>query len=161
MSLKKHIKKKVEFKPLVKLAEVEVKTGEEEEEIMFKSRCKLYRFDTNLKEWKDQIETKIQLKINRDLAIKEGTAMECACCFEHVCMDEMIACRDGHLFCQGCLGLYLTNSVFSNQSFGKNPKSGQENLELLNLQALLMPYSIHSTKYRKENMLILSKLEKA
>lgn len=39
---------------MVKLAEVEVKTGEEEEEIMFKSRCKLYRFDTNLKEWKEK-----------------------------------------------------------------------------------------------------------
>lgn len=54
LSLKKFMTKKVEFKPLVKLAEVEVRTGEEEEEIMFKSRCKLYRFDTSLKEWKEK-----------------------------------------------------------------------------------------------------------
>lgn len=39
---------------MVKLAEVEVKTGEEDEEVMFKSRSKLYRFDTNLKEWKEK-----------------------------------------------------------------------------------------------------------
>lgn len=44
----------VEFKPLVKLNEVEVKTGEEDEEIMFKQRCKLYRFDTTTKEWKEK-----------------------------------------------------------------------------------------------------------
>ncbi|CAF0732609.1 unnamed protein product [Brachionus calyciflorus] len=44
----------VEFKPLVKLEEVEVKTGEENEEALFKQRCKLYRYDSNLKEWKEK-----------------------------------------------------------------------------------------------------------
>jgi hypothetical protein len=44
----------VDFKPLVKLSEVEVKTGEEDEEVMFKSRCKLFRFDQKTKEWKEK-----------------------------------------------------------------------------------------------------------
>lgn len=44
----------VEFKPLVKLAEVEVVTGEENEEVMFKQRCRLYRFDGETKEWKEK-----------------------------------------------------------------------------------------------------------
>lgn len=44
----------VEFKPLVKLAEVEVVTGEENEEAVFKQRCKLYRFDQDTKEWKEK-----------------------------------------------------------------------------------------------------------
>jgi E3 SUMO-protein ligase RanBP2 len=44
----------VDFKPLVKLHEVEVKTGEEDEEILFKQRCKIYRFDNNAKEWKEK-----------------------------------------------------------------------------------------------------------
>ncbi len=44
----------VDFKPLVKLNEVEVKTGEEDEEILFKQRCKLYRFNTETKEWKEK-----------------------------------------------------------------------------------------------------------
>lgn len=44
----------VEFKPLVKLQEVETKTGEEDEDVLFKQRCKLYRFNNDLKEWKEK-----------------------------------------------------------------------------------------------------------
>jgi E3 SUMO-protein ligase RanBP2 len=44
----------VDFKPIVKLNEVEVKTGEEDEEALFKQRCKLYRFSTETKEWKEK-----------------------------------------------------------------------------------------------------------
>ena len=44
----------VDFKPLVKLNEVEVKTGEEDEDIEFKARCKLYRFNNDTKEWKEK-----------------------------------------------------------------------------------------------------------
>lgn len=44
----------VDFKPLVKLEEVEVKTGEEDEDVLFKARCKLYRFIAETKEWKEK-----------------------------------------------------------------------------------------------------------
>ena len=44
----------VDFKPLVALKEVEVKTGEEDEEVLFKERCKLYRFSPETKEWKEK-----------------------------------------------------------------------------------------------------------
>jgi hypothetical protein len=44
----------VDFKPLVALKEVEVKTGEEDEDILFKERCKLYRFHPETKEWKEK-----------------------------------------------------------------------------------------------------------
>jgi E3 SUMO-protein ligase RanBP2 len=43
-----------DFKPLVKLEEVEVKTGEENEDVIFKCRCKLFRFDSDNKEWKEK-----------------------------------------------------------------------------------------------------------
>lgn len=36
------------------MQEVEVRTGEEDEDIIFKQRCKLYRFDSKLKEWKEK-----------------------------------------------------------------------------------------------------------
>ena len=44
----------VDFKPLVVLKEVEVKTGEEDEEVLFKERCKLFRFAAEKKEWKEK-----------------------------------------------------------------------------------------------------------
>ncbi|KAG9298335.1 hypothetical protein G9A89_002823 [Geosiphon pyriformis] len=44
----------VEFEPVIKLEEVEVKTLEEDEEPLFKMRAKLFRFDKPLKEWKER-----------------------------------------------------------------------------------------------------------
>ena len=41
----------VHFEPVVQLDEIEVKSGEEEEEIKFENRAKLYRYD---KEWKER-----------------------------------------------------------------------------------------------------------
>uniref|UniRef100_A0AAZ1XAQ4 RanBD1 domain-containing protein n=1 Tax=Oreochromis aureus TaxID=47969 RepID=A0AAZ1XAQ4_OREAU len=43
------------FEPIVPLPDkVDVKTGEEEEEEIFCTRAKLYRFDTETKEWKER-----------------------------------------------------------------------------------------------------------
>ncbi|RKP25014.1 hypothetical protein SYNPS1DRAFT_8801, partial [Syncephalis pseudoplumigaleata] len=44
----------VHFEPVVKLAEVEVKTLEEDEDVVFKMRAKLFRFDKESKEWKER-----------------------------------------------------------------------------------------------------------
>lgn len=40
-----------EFAPVVQLAKVETKTGEEEEDVIFKMRSKLFRFSKERKEW--------------------------------------------------------------------------------------------------------------
>ena len=43
------------FEPVVPLpALVEVKTGEEDEKVVFSHRAKLYRFDSSTKEWKER-----------------------------------------------------------------------------------------------------------
>lgn len=44
----------VHFEPLVKLDKVDVKTNEEEEEVLFKVRAKLFRFHAEAKEWKER-----------------------------------------------------------------------------------------------------------
>ena len=49
----------VEFQPLVKLEEVQVKTGEDEEEVLFKMRAKLFRWESDswekeVKLWKER-----------------------------------------------------------------------------------------------------------
>ncbi|KAI9269181.1 RanBP1 domain-containing protein [Phascolomyces articulosus] len=44
----------VHFEPVVKLEAVEVKTFEEDEDVLFKMRAKLFRYDKQLKEWKER-----------------------------------------------------------------------------------------------------------
>lgn len=44
----------VHFEPVVTLERVDVKTNEENEEVLFKVRAKLFRFDAEAKEWKER-----------------------------------------------------------------------------------------------------------
>ncbi|XP_060089748.1 E3 SUMO-protein ligase RanBP2-like isoform X1 [Heteronotia binoei] len=44
----------IHFEPIVSLPEVEVKSGEEDEEITFKERSKLYRWDREVNQWKER-----------------------------------------------------------------------------------------------------------
>uniref|UniRef100_G1P526 E3 SUMO-protein ligase RanBP2 n=3 Tax=Myotis lucifugus TaxID=59463 RepID=G1P526_MYOLU len=44
----------IHFEPIVSLPEVEVKSGEEDEEILFKERAKLYRWDRDVNQWKER-----------------------------------------------------------------------------------------------------------
>ncbi|KAL2080824.1 hypothetical protein ACEWY4_022677 [Coilia grayii] len=44
----------IQFEPVVSLPEVEVKSGEEDKELLFKERTKLYRWDRDLQQWKER-----------------------------------------------------------------------------------------------------------
>ncbi len=44
----------VQFKALVSLPEVNVKTGEESEEVLFTNKAKLFRFDSTVNQWKER-----------------------------------------------------------------------------------------------------------
>ncbi|XP_034042305.1 E3 SUMO-protein ligase RanBP2 isoform X1 [Thalassophryne amazonica] len=44
----------IHFQPIVSLPEVETKSGEEDEEILFKERAKLFRWDRDLNQWKER-----------------------------------------------------------------------------------------------------------
>ncbi|SCU84433.1 LAMI_0C07470g1_1 [Lachancea mirantina] len=44
----------VHFEPVVTLEKVDVKTMEEDEDVLFKVRAKLFRFDGEAKEWKER-----------------------------------------------------------------------------------------------------------
>ncbi|XP_017317433.2 RANBP2-like and GRIP domain-containing protein 5/6 isoform X1 [Ictalurus punctatus] len=44
----------IHFEPIVSLPEVEVKSGEEDEEVLFKQRAKLFRWDRHLNQWKER-----------------------------------------------------------------------------------------------------------
>jgi len=45
---------KVEFQPVVKLTQVKTQTMEEDEEVLYKQRAKLFRFDNDVNLWKER-----------------------------------------------------------------------------------------------------------
>ncbi|WBW72285.1 Ran GAP Sbp1 [Schizosaccharomyces osmophilus] len=82
----------VHFEPIVKLNAVETKTNEEDEEVVFKMRAKLFRFNKNASEWKErgtgdarllkhQGSGKTRLVMRRDKTYKV--------CANHLLMPEM------------------------------------------------------------------------
>ncbi|XP_072705902.1 ranBP2-like and GRIP domain-containing protein 4 isoform X4 [Ciconia boyciana] len=82
----------IHFEPIVSLPEVEVKSGEEDEEILFKERAKLYRWDRDAVQWKERGvgEIKIlfhtQKKYYRVLMRRDQVLKVCA---NHVITKEM------------------------------------------------------------------------
>ncbi|CAO3661509.1 unnamed protein product [Rhizopus microsporus] len=71
----------VHFEPVIKLDQVETKTNEEDEEVLFKMRAKLFRFDAGAGEWKERgtgdvqflkhkENKKIRLVMRRDKTLK-------------------------------------------------------------------------------------------
>uniref|UniRef100_A0A8C5X586 E3 SUMO-protein ligase RanBP2 n=1 Tax=Malurus cyaneus samueli TaxID=2593467 RepID=A0A8C5X586_9PASS len=82
----------IHFEPIVSLPEVEVKSGEEDEEILFKERAKLYRWDRDAVQWKERGvgEMKIlfhtQKKYYRILMRRDQVLKVCA---NHVITKEM------------------------------------------------------------------------
>uniref|UniRef100_A0A8C5M9C9 RAN binding protein 2 n=1 Tax=Leptobrachium leishanense TaxID=445787 RepID=A0A8C5M9C9_9ANUR len=54
------------FEPIVSLPEVEVKSGEEDEEILFKERAKLYRWDRDINQWKERGVGDIKILFHRE-----------------------------------------------------------------------------------------------
>lgn len=82
----------IHFEPIVSLPEVETKSGEEDEEIIFKERCKLYRWDRDASQWKERgvgdlkILSNSQKQCYRILMRREQVLKVCA---NHVITDEM------------------------------------------------------------------------
>ncbi|MEE6470252.1 hypothetical protein FKM82_008905 [Ascaphus truei] len=56
----------VHFDPIVSLPEVEVKSGEEDEDILFKERAKLYRWDRDVNQWKERGVGEIKILFHRE-----------------------------------------------------------------------------------------------
>ncbi|KAJ2783399.1 Ran GTPase binding protein Sbp1 [Coemansia javaensis] len=83
----------VQFTPVVKLSDVVVKTHEEDEDAIFKMRAKLYRFDTEGKEWKERGTGDVKLLKHKEtgkvrvLMRRDKTLKVCA---NHYITEDMV-----------------------------------------------------------------------
>lgn len=59
----------VHFEPLVKLDEVKAETNEENEDVLFKMRAKLYRFAKETTEWKERGVGDVRLMKNKETGV--------------------------------------------------------------------------------------------
>ncbi|XP_029672803.1 E3 SUMO-protein ligase RanBP2 [Formica exsecta] len=83
----------VHFSPVIPLPDkIEVKTGEENEEVLYNHRTKLFRFDTALKEWKERGLGDIKLLRHREtdklrLLMRREHVLKL--CLNHLLSDEI------------------------------------------------------------------------
>lgn len=54
-----------QYTPVVKLSEVETKSGEEDDETLYSQRCALYRFEASSSEWKERGKGDVKLLRNK------------------------------------------------------------------------------------------------
>jgi hypothetical protein len=75
------------------------------------------------KNYQNSIQHEIHLHSLRQEAEKQGTTLECQCCFSNVAMEEMVSClEEGHLFCIECIQRHVEERVFGFGSFQQDKK---------------------------------------
>ncbi|KAJ1995030.1 Ran GTPase binding protein Sbp1 [Dimargaris cristalligena] len=82
----------VHFEPVVKLAEVETKTLEEDEKVFFKLRAKLFRFDKENSEWKERGTGDVKLlqhKTTHNIRILMRRDKTLKICANHLIAEDM------------------------------------------------------------------------
>jgi E3 ubiquitin-protein ligase RNF216 len=73
-----------------------------------------------------------QRRVNKERAIKDGTAVDCQCCFDGSAIEDMIGCLvEGHLFCVSCVQSYAQNVMFDSGNLGVDPRTKRPSLEML------------------------------
>lgn len=88
----------IHFEPIIPLPEkVEVVTGEEHQEILFKERAKLYRFDKDTKQWKERGvgEFKILSKDGRTRIVMRRDHIH-KLCANHAILPDMVLTPNGN-----------------------------------------------------------------
>jgi TRIAD3 protein (E3 ubiquitin-protein ligase RNF216) len=72
-----------------------------------------------LQQWMEAIQIQQKRKYDKEVSQREGTAVECLCCFDSYPLEDMVACKyEGHLFCCDCLKSYAENLLFGQNNLG-------------------------------------------
>ena len=65
-----------------------------------------------------------------DPELDEDLKLDCSCCFEEVAIEEMVSCKDGHLYCMECVRKYAEEMIFGSGSLGISKETGEAATEL-------------------------------
>jgi hypothetical protein len=88
--------------------------------------------ETKMKEMVRLKKLAYQRRVNKERAVKDGTAVDCQCCFDGSAIQDMIAClAEGHLFCVDCVQSYAENQLFGSGNLGVDPRTKRPSLEML------------------------------
>lgn len=86
---------------------------------------------SKVREWMEIQKARQSREMNKLVSQRDGTAVECSCCFDSYPIDDMVACREeGHLFCMNCLKSFTENLVFGNGNLGIDKKTKKPALEV-------------------------------
>ena len=82
--------------------------------------------------WQKDAKVHYDRQKNKEASQREGTGVECSCCFDKCAIGDMVSCRDeGHLFCCDCLQAFAENQIFGAGNLGIDPETKKPALELM------------------------------
>jgi hypothetical protein len=82
-------------------------------------------------EWMQLQQGRRDRALNKFLSQRNGTAVECSCCYDTYPFEDMASCRDeGHLFCLDCLKSFTENLIFGIGNLGVDKVTKQLASEL-------------------------------
>lgn len=100
---------------------------------VFVEECKYVQM--KLAEWNIQTAKELNRRKQKEVCDREGTGVDCLCCFDSYPIEDMIQCKDeGHLFCSDCLKQQTETLVFGAGNLGVNRKTKTLATELLCFQ---------------------------
>ena len=86
---------------------------------------------SKVQEWMDAQKVRENRELNKKISQRDGTAVECSCCFDSYPFQDMISCSDvGHLFCLDCIKSFTENLIFGNGNLGVNTETKKLAIEL-------------------------------
>lgn len=71
-----------------------------------------------INEWGSMVHKERTRMAARKKAQETGDTVECTCCYGDYAFEEMVSCKEGHLFCVDCLRRYTEERVFGNNDLG-------------------------------------------
>jgi hypothetical protein len=87
--------------------------------------------DQKIQEWMQAQRMRQDRELKKFVSQRNGTAVECSCCFDSFPLDDMASCRnEGHLFCLQCVKSFTENLIYGSGNLGVDKRSKKLAIEL-------------------------------